>query len=160
VKWICLCTKFVDWLDSSPRLFGESELLQSHGRRAQPAYSCKSPEANLEFSIFIFHANLPRQWGGDSSVVVSPFKSSVIDRDARLPRETSINVQGGAGPFALYNMERFWTGKCSVQFAYLKSGGLKQKTITWGRRGREKVKKHWSNSSDWVFGPQPLSESS
>jgi len=29
--------------------------------------------------------------------------------------------------------------------AYLKSGGLKQRTITSGRRGRKKVTNHWSS---------------
>jgi len=34
---------------------------------------------------------------------------------------------------ALYNMESFWTGKCSVQFAYRKSGGLETKDYCiWG----------------------------
>jgi len=29
----------------------------------------------------------------------------------------------GASPYTLYNMKGFCTGKCSVQFPYLKSGG-------------------------------------
>jgi len=44
-----------------------------------------------------------------------------------LPNGASINFQEGASPYVLDNMKSFWTRKCSVQFTYLKSGGIKTK---------------------------------
>jgi len=37
---------------------------------------------------------------------------------------------GERGPYELYNVESFWTEKCSVQIAYFKSGDLKRRTAT------------------------------
>jgi len=59
--------------------------------------------------------------------------------------------QWGTSSYALYDVESFSTVKCSVKFTYFKSGVLKQRTITLGRRGREKVRNHCSRENQKVI---------
>jgi len=98
----------------------------------------KRPKQSLNFcnglskysrnSLHNHHWNELRQWfltGGRASPVVR--------------QEIS---RGGSSSYALYNMECLinkFTNKYICFTAYLKAWGLKQRTITQGRRGREKV---------------------
>jgi len=79
-----------------------------------------------------------------SSTVSGP----VLNQRARLPREAPINFRGGEALRAVQHGKSL-NGKSL--------GFLKQRTITYGRRGREKVKNHWSKpacSLSSVSGPQ------
>jgi len=56
------------------------------------------------------------------------FSSSVVLNRGVTPAQGDVDKHpGGASPCKHYNTESFLTGKCSVQFTYLKSGGLETK---------------------------------
>jgi len=70
-------------------------------------------------------------------------------RSVALNRSGVNKFPGGTSPDASYNMENVIIKLINLQnnafvfAAYLKPGGLKQRTNTYGRRGRKKVKNHW-----------------
>jgi len=51
-------------------------------------------------------------------------------RTVALNQGVPIDFQWSTSSYMLYNMKRFWMGKCSIQFISLNSRGLETKTIT------------------------------
>jgi len=69
----------------------------------------------------------------------------VLNRGGTPPKGGVNKFPGVHEPYALYNMESLIKNlpiNTFVFATYLESGDLKQRTINWGRRGREKYKNH------------------
>jgi len=68
----------------------------------------------------------------------------VLDRGAHPYPEDVYKYPGGASPHAFYNMKnlinKFTNKYISFKAYFRRGGGLKQRTITSGRRVREKIK--------------------
>jgi len=69
----------------------------------------------------------------------------VINRGTRFSRGVN------KFPYALYNMESFWTRKRSANL-FVSQRGLKPRTTTFGRRDREKVKNDCPTASIEYIG--------
>jgi len=66
------------------------------------------------------------------------FIEVVLNRGSCLPRERQNASKGRSMPYALYNIESLRPEKVPVDLR-TSQGGLRQMTVTSGRRGREKL---------------------